>query len=60
MTTTDVIKRLQEIEKQYGILDIRSFDSMDEAFIDGVDIKVVSGHCFITYAEEGKRSYILE
>lgn len=61
MTTTDVIKRLQKIEEQYGVLDIISFDSMDEAYIDGIDVKVISGnHCFITYNEEGRRFYILD
>lgn len=64
MNTSDLIKRLQEIEEQYGVLDIRSFDSVDEAFIDGVDVEIILGqlapYCFITYSEEGRRFYILD
>lgn len=61
MTTTDVIKRLQEIESKYGVLNVMSYDSMDESFVNGVDIEILhrdkTPYCFITFTEEGERFY---
>ena len=61
MTTTDVIKRLQEIESKYGVLNVMSYDSMDESIVDGVDIEILhkdnTPYSSIAFAEEGERFY---